>query len=70
MTDYREADFARLRDEFVGCYRQLRPGTDANLLSWYLASALLRLACVYSLRPWWHTLSLPLAEASRRALER
>jgi len=62
--------FAPLRDEFVGRYRGLRPGTDANLLSWYLASALLRLACVYSLRPWWHTLSLPLAEASRRALER
>ncbi len=62
--------FARLGEEFVTHYRGLRPSTDVNLFSWYLASALLRLACVYSLRPWWHSLTLQLVEASRRALER
>ena len=61
--------FAGLDDAFVTHYRGLRPGTNANLLSWYLASALLRLACVYSLRPWWHSLTLQLVEASRHALE-
>src|SRR4029077_18992672 len=58
--------FTSLEDEFVTHYRGLRPGTDVNLLSWYRASALLRLACVYSLRPWWHSLTLQLVEASRR----
>ncbi len=62
--------FARLDDDVVTHYRQLRPDTDVNLLSWYRASALLRLACVYSLRPWWHSLTLQLIEASRHALER
>ncbi len=62
--------FSRLDDEFVTHYQGLRPGTNANLLSWYLASALLRLACVYSLRPWWHSLTLRLVAASRHALER
>ncbi len=62
--------FARLENDFATHYHRLRPDTDVNLLSWYRASALLRLACVYSLRPWWHSLTHQLVEASRHALER
>jgi hypothetical protein len=58
-----------VRQEFLEAYRQLRPTTEMRLVTWYLASALLRLGCVYAMRPWRHALAPRLIEASRRALE-
>jgi hypothetical protein len=60
---------ASLRDTFVDAYRARWPGADMRRLSWYFASALLRLACVYAIRPWGHGIAPRLLDASRRALE-
>jgi aminoglycoside phosphotransferase (APT) family kinase protein len=53
---------------FVAVYRACRPRTDMRRVRWYLASALLRLACLYALRPSWHALAPRLVEESRQAL--
>jgi Ser/Thr protein kinase RdoA (MazF antagonist) len=60
--------FLPLQQQFVQAYRGLRPTTNMRLVSWYLASALLRLACIYALRPRWHTLAPRLIEESSRVL--
>lgn len=54
---------------FVDVYRAERRGADPERIRWYRASALLRLACVYALRPWWPMLGPRLIAASRNALE-
>lgn len=54
---------------FLDAYRTARPRTDPTRVAWYRASALLRLACVYALRPWWRSLAPLLVDASRRAVE-
>ena len=59
----------RLGEMLVASYRTARPAADPRRVAWYRASALLRLACVYALRPWWHGLAPALIDESRRALE-
>jgi len=63
------SDAARpLTTRFLAAYRACRPCTDMHRVRWYLASALLRLACLYSLRPSWQALAPRLLEESRQAL--
>ena len=57
-----------LTTRFLGAYRACRPRTDMHRVRWYLASALLRLACLYSLRPSWQALAPRLLAESRQAL--
>jgi len=59
----------RLGEVLVASYRAARPAADPRRVAWYRASALLRLACVYALRPWWHGLAPTLIDESRRTLE-
>jgi hypothetical protein len=56
-----------LGEAFVEAYRTRR-AIARPLLDWYRGSALLRLACLYALRPRWRALAPQLAAASRRAL--
>ena len=60
--------FAELGTVFVGAYREHRSALDRARLEWYRASTLLRLACVYALRPRWAALAPRLAQESGRAL--
>ena len=60
--------FAELGAIFVGRYREHRPDYDPERVGWYRASALLRLACLYALRPRWQSLAPRLAEESGHAL--
>jgi len=53
---------------FVDAYRKRRPDLDRVRLDWYRASALLRLACLYALRPRWVALAPRLIQESGRAL--
>lgn len=55
------------REEFVGTYRHRR-AVEGDRLAWYGASALLRLACVYAVRPGYGTLPAELVAESRRVL--
>lgn len=59
----------RLGEILVTSYRVARPAADPRRIAWYRASALLRLACVYALRPWWHELVPTLIDESRKARE-
>ena len=61
--------FRPLREQFVEAYAAHRPATNMRLVTWYRASALLRLACIYALRPWWHTLAPRLIDESSRVLD-
>ena len=59
---------AELRERFLAAYGARGAGMDPQRTRWYLASTLLRLACIYALRPPWHTLAPRLCRESRRAL--
>src|SRR5262249_20962035 len=59
----------RLGEILAASYRAARPAADPRRIAWYRASALLRLACVYALRPWWHGLAPTLIDESRKALK-
>jgi len=59
---------APLAEALIGAYRAARPAADPHRIAWYRSAALLRLACVYALRPWWHALAPVLLDESRRAL--
>jgi len=54
---------------FLAEYSRAGLRLDASRLSWYLASSLLRLACVYSLRPEWDDLTSSLMQASTKAVD-
>src|SRR2546428_1906801 len=56
-----------LTTRFLGAYRACRPRTDMHRVRWYLASALLRLACLYSLRPSWRAAAPRPLQGSRHA---
>ena len=58
-----------LAEALVAAYRAARPGADPRRIAWYRSAALLRLACVYALRPWWHALAPVLLDESRRTLD-
>jgi len=53
---------------FLAAYTACQPRTDVSRVRWYLASTLLRLACLYALRPAWRTLAPRLLDESREAL--
>jgi len=53
---------------FLAAYAACQPRTDVSRVRWYLASTLLRLACLYSLRPAWRALAPRLLDESREAL--
>ena len=55
-------------NRFLEEYSRVGRRLDASRLSWYLASSLLRLACVYSLRPEWVELTSCLLRASMKAV--
>jgi aminoglycoside phosphotransferase (APT) family kinase protein len=57
-----------LAREFIAVYSAARPATDADRIRWYQASTLLRLACLYALRPAWHALAPRMADDSRKVL--
>ena len=57
-----------LVQHFIAAYVACRTATDPNRVRWYQASALLRLACLYALRPAWHALAPRMLEESRKAL--
>ena len=54
---------------FVDGYSRTGPRFDRGRLRWYLASSLVRLACVYSFRPEWEGTVSGLVQAANRALE-
>ena len=63
------AESARpLAEALIAAYRAARPAADPRRVAWYRSTALLRLACVYALRPWWHALAPVLLDESQRAL--
>jgi hypothetical protein len=57
-----------LEPVFLDAYCRRRGALDWKRLTWYRASSLLRLACVYSLRPRWGWLSSALREESLRTV--
>ncbi|TMB13003.1 MAG: hypothetical protein E6J71_23405 [Deltaproteobacteria bacterium] len=57
-----------LAEALVAAYRAERPTADPHRIGWYRGAALLRLACVYALRPWWHALAPVLLDGSRQSL--
>jgi hypothetical protein len=59
---------APLAAAFADAYRRQRPDLDRRRVDWYRASTLLRLACLYALRPWWEEITPRLVEESHRAL--
>jgi hypothetical protein len=62
----RTHEFRDATEAFVNGYSTRVPGVDERRLDWYLASSLLRLACVYSFRPGRVGLSRTLSDAAQR----
>ena len=61
--------FDALATGFTAAYRACRPDLEEARVAWYRASASLRLACVYGMRPWWTALVPSLIRECHRALD-